>query len=181
MGEFDRHMIRKVAQVLSVQKDPDLIFSVNLSEQFFNEKNAIEFLKSIISEYRVSPAHFVFEISEQHILKNIEKLKFFIPALSELEFRFAIDDFCAGFGSLNYIKHFPAHFIKIDSSLIEHITEDNIDRITVSAIVEIAASLNMQTIAKFVPDQKSIRLLKKLGIDFAQGNFVGEPSSILNI
>ena len=181
MGEFDRHMIRKVAQVLSVQKDPDLIFSVNLSEQFFNEKNAIEFLKSIISEYRVSPAHFVFEISEQHILKNIEKLKFFIPALSELEFRFAIDDFCAGFGSLNYIKHFPVHFIKIDSSLIEHITEDNIDRITVSAIVEIAASLNMQTIAKFVPDQKSIRLLKKLGIDFAQGNFVGEPSSILNI
>jgi diguanylate cyclase (GGDEF)-like protein len=181
MGEFDRQMIKKVAQVLSVQKDPDLIFSLNLSEQFITEKNSIDFLKSIISEYHVSPAHFVFEISEQHILKNIEKLKSFIPTLSELGFRFAIDDFCAGFGSLNYIKHFPVHFIKIDSSLIEHITEDNIDRITVSAIVEIATSLNMQTIAKFVPDKKSVSLLKKLGIDFAQGNFVGEPSSILNV
>lgn len=181
MGEFDRHMIRKVARVLSVQKDPDFIFSLNLSEQFITEKHSIDFLKTIVSEYRVSPAHFIFEISEKHILKNIETLKFFIPTLSDLEFRFAIDDFCAGFGSLNYIKHFPVHFIKIDSSLIEHITEDNIDRITVSAIVEIAASLNMQTIAKFVPDQKSISLLKKLGIDFAQGNFIGEPSSILNI
>ena len=181
MAEFDRQMIRKVAQVLAVQKDPNLIFSLNISEQFIVEENILEFMKKIVSEYHVSPAHFVFEISEQHILKNIDKLKLVIPALSDLEFRFAIDDFGAGFGSLNYIKHFPVHFIKIDSSLIEHITDDSVDRITVSSIVDIAANLNMQTIAKFVADKKSVSLLKKLGVDFAQGNFVGEPSSILNI
>ena len=80
---------------------------------------------------------------------------------------------------MTYI-HRNLMFGMVLSHEIEHITDDNIDRITVSAIVEIAASLNMQTIAKLVPDQKSISLLKKLGVDFAQGNFVGEPSSILN-
>jgi diguanylate cyclase (GGDEF)-like protein len=180
MAEFDRQMITKVAKVLSVQNDPNLIFSLNLSEQFIAEENLPEFLKKIIGDYHISPSHFIFEISEQHILRNMDKFKLVIPELSELGFRFAIDDFGAGFGSFNYIKHFPVHFIKIDSSLIEHLTEDNIDRITVSSIVDIAASLNMQTIAKFVPDKEGLSLLKKLGVDFAQGNFIGEPSSALN-
>jgi len=90
-------------------------------------------------------------LPEQNIVRNIDKLKLIIPALSELEFRFAVDDFGAGFGSFNYIKQFPVHFLKIDSSLIERINEDNIDRISVRSIVEIAVDLNMQTIAKFVP------------------------------
>lgn len=180
MAEFDRQMIKKAAQVLAIQKDPNLVFSLNLSEQFIEEQNILEFMKETISEYHVSPKHFIFELPEQHIVRNIDKLKIIIPALSELEFRFAIDNFGAGFGSFNYIKQVPVHFLKIDSSLVEHINDDSIDRVTVSAIVEIAANLNMQTIAKFPPDQKSISLLKKMGVDFLQGYFTGKPSAQLN-
>ena len=180
MAEFDRQMIKKVAQVLTVKKNPNLVFSLNLSEQFIEEDSILAFLKEIITEYHVSPKQFIFELPEQNIVRNIDKLKIIIPALSEFGFRFAIDDFGAGFGSFSYIKQVPVHFLKIDSSLIEHITEDSIDRITVRSIVEMAACLNMQTIAKFVPDQKSISLLKKLGVDYAQGNFIGQPSSLLD-
>lgn len=180
MAGYDRQMIKKVAQVLAVQKDPNLVFSFNLSEQFVEEDNIIEFLKEIITKFDVAPKNFIFELPEQSILRHVDKLRLIIPALSELGFRFAIDDFGAGFGSLSYIKQVPVHFLKIDSSLIEHITEDSIDRITVRAIVEIAACFNMQTIAKFVPDQKSISLLEKLGVDYAQGNFIGHPSSLLD-
>jgi len=180
MAKFDRQMIRKVAQVLSEKKDPNLVFSLNLSEQFIEEDNILPFMKGIISEFHVSPKNFIFELPERHIMRNIDKLRLIIPALSELEFRFAIDDFGAGFGSFNYIKQFPVHFLKIDSSLIEHIKEDSIDRISVRSIVEIAADLNMQTIAKFAPDKESMSLLKKLGVDFVQGNFTGQPTSILN-
>ena len=179
MAAFDRQMIQKVAQVLSVQQDTNLVFSLNLSEQFIEEENILEFLKGIITQYHVSPKHFIFEIAEQHLIRNIDKLRAIIPALSALEFRFAIDDFGSGFASFNYIKQFPVHFLKIDSSLIENIVTDNIDRITVQSIVEVAASLNMQTIAKFVTDQESMSLLKKLRVDFAQGNFTGQPSSLL--
>jgi len=180
MADFDRQMIKKVAQVLAAQNDPNLIFSLNLSEQLIAEDNLPEFLRGISSEFNISPKQFIFELSEQHVLRNIEKLRLIIPALSALDFRFAIDDFGAGFGSFNYIKQFPVHFLKIDSSLIERLTEDSIDRITVRSIVDIAADLNMQTIAKFVADNESMLLLKKLGVDYAQGNFTGQPSSLLN-
>lgn len=180
MGEFDKQMVRKVAEVLSVQKDPNLVFSLNLSEQFIADDQIVTFLKNIITDYHVSPKHFIFELPEQHILRNIERLRFIIPALSELDFRFAIDDFGTGFGAFNYIKNFPVHFLKINSSLIEHINNDNIDRISVRSIVEIAIDLNMQTIAKFVTDDESICMLKKFGIDFVQGNFISQPSPQLD-
>jgi EAL domain-containing protein (putative c-di-GMP-specific phosphodiesterase class I) len=177
MAEFDRQMIKKVAVVLAAQKNPDLVFSLNLSEQFMEEENIVEFLQGIISEYHVSPRHFIFELHEQNILRNFDKLSLIIPALSKLDFRFAVDDFGASFGSFNYIKHFPVHFLKINSALVERVRVDNIDRIAIRSIVEVAIDLNMQTIAKFASDQESINLLQQLGVDFVQGNFVGMPSS----
>ena len=181
MAAFDRQMIRKVAQVLTAQNDSNLAFSLNLSEQLIEEDNILQFLKDTITEFQLPPRHFIFELPEQHIMRNIDKLKLIIPALSEQGFRFAIDDFGAGFASFNYIKQLPVHFLKIDGSLIEHITSDSIDRISIRSIVEVAVDLNMQTIAKFVPDKESMNLLQELGIDFVQGNFTGQPSSQLSI
>ena len=134
----------------------------------------------MISEFHVSPKHFIFEIPEQHIIRHINRLRLTIPELSDLAFRFAIDDFGSGFGSFNYIKQFPVHFLKISSSLIERINEDNIDQISVRSIVDVAVDLNMQTIAKYVSDDESIRFLQQLGVDFVQGNFTGEPKSEFN-
>ncbi|MGV8933937.1 MAG: EAL domain-containing protein [Gallionellaceae bacterium] len=180
MGEFDKQMIKKVAEVLAVQEDSNLVFSLNLSEQFIDDKNIVSFLKSVIDDHHVSPKHFIFELSEQHIMRNIERLQHIIPALTSLDFRFAIDDFGTGFASFGYIKQLPVHFLKINSSLIERINEDNIDRISVRSIVDVAVNLNMQTIAKFVTDDGSIEVLKKIGIDFVQGNFIGYPAAQLN-
>ena len=180
MAEFDRQMIKKVAQVLAVQKDPNQVLSLNLSEQFLEEDNIVDFLQGILTEHHVSPRHFIFELNERHIVRNFDKLSQLIPALSALDFRFAVDDFGAGFGSFNYIKQLPVHYLKISGALIERINEDNIDRISVRSIVDIAIDLNMQTIAKFVSDQDSISLLQKLGVDYAQGNFIAQPSSEFN-
>lgn len=180
MADFDRQMIKKAAMVLAGQNNPDLVLSLNLSEQLIVEDNLPAFLNEITRDHAVSASQFIFELSEQHVLRNIDKLRLIIPALSALGFRFAIDDFGAGFASFNYIKLLPVHFLKIDSSLIERLTEDSIDRITVRSIVQVAADLNMQTIAKFVADKETMSLLRNLGVDFAQGNFTGRPSSLLN-
>jgi EAL domain-containing protein (putative c-di-GMP-specific phosphodiesterase class I) len=100
--------------------------------------------------------------------------------LTERGYRFAIDDFGADFGSFNYIKKFPVHFLKIDSSLVEHITTDKIAKATIRAIVEVAAELNMQTIAKNVDDEAGMTLLRELGVDYAQGNYIAAPAPQLH-
>jgi diguanylate cyclase (GGDEF)-like protein len=181
MSEFDCQVIKKVAMVLAALKNPLLAFSVNLSEQFFEKEHIPEFLDEIISTHQVAPSQFIFELSERYIVRNMEKLQPIVAALTQRGFCFAIDDFGSGFSSFNYVKHFPVHFLKIDSALIEPISVDNIARVTVRAIVEIAAEMHMRTIAKCVIDEKSVTLLRELGIDFAQGNHIAAPSPNLRL
>lgn len=181
MSEFDSQVIGMAAQVLAELKNPQAALSVNLSEQFMAKGNIPEFLEEIVSAHHIMPGQFIFELSERYIVRNIEKLQSIIAELTQRGYRFAIDDFGAGFGSFNYIKHFPVHFLKIDGALIEHITEDNIARVTVRAVVEVAAELSMQTIAKNVADEAGFTLLRKLGVDFVQGNHIAVPSPQLSI
>lgn len=176
MSEFDREVIRMAALALAGEKKPPAVFSVNLSEQFFVKDDIPEFLDEITGAHQIAPSQFIFELSERYIVRNIDKLQVILAMLNKRGYRFAIDDFGAGFGSFNYIKQIPVHFLKIDSALIEHITEDNIARVTVHAIVEVAAELNMQTIAKNVVDEAGVILLRELGVDFAQGNHIAVPS-----
>ena len=176
MAEFDRLMIKKIAGVITEQNNPDLLFSINLSEQFIVDHHTADFLQHNIIDKNIAPQHFIFELSEQLIIHNLDKLHITIPALSKMGFRFAVDDFGSGFSSFNYIKQLPVHFLKISNTLIENINSDSIDRIAVGSIVKIASDLNMQTIAKFAADNESKLLLTRLGVDFVQGNFTGQPS-----
>lgn len=181
MAEFDRQVINKVAMVLAALQNPQMVFSINLSEQFFSTDRIPEFLDEILSTHQLAPGQFIFELSELYIARNMEKLQPIVAVLSQRGFRFAIDDFGSGFSSFNYIRQFPVHFLKIDSTLIEPVSVDNIARVTVRAIVEIAAEMNMRTIAKCVIDEKSITLLRELGVDFAQGNHIAAPSPELRM
>ncbi len=181
MAQFDRQVIRKVAMLLAALQNPRMVFSINLSEQFFAQEHIPEFLDEIVSTHKVAPSQFIFELSELYIARNMEKLQPVVAELTQRGFRFAIDDFGSGFSSFNYIKQFPVHFLKIDSTLIEPVSVDNIARVTVRAIVEIAAEMKMHTIAKCVIDEKSITLLRELGVDFAQGNHIAAPSPELRM
>jgi EAL domain-containing protein (putative c-di-GMP-specific phosphodiesterase class I) len=181
MAKFDRQVISKVAMVLEALQNPRMVFSINLSEQFFATDDIPEFLDEVISAHKVASSQFIFELSELYIARNMEKLQPIVAELTQRGFRFAIDDFGSGFSSFNYIKQFPVHFLKIDSTLIEPVSVDNIARVTVRAIVEIAAEMKMRTIAKCVIDEKSITLLRELGVDFAQGNHIAAPSPELRM
>lgn len=180
MAEFDSQVISKAALALAELKNHQVVFSVNLSEQFFAKDDIPEFLEAIISAHHLKPSQFMFELSQGYIVRNIDKLQAILAVLTQRGYRFAIDDFGADFGSFNYIKNFPVHFLKIDSSLIEHINTDKIAKATVRAIVEVAAELSMQTIAKNVIDEASVALLRELGVDYAQGNYIAAPSPQLN-
>ena len=180
MKEFDSQVIKKAAQVLSELGDPQVVFSLNLSEQFFSKQDIPEFLEDVMKTHQVVPEQFIFELSEQQVLRHLDELRPIFAELSERGFRFAIDDFGAGFGSFKYIKDFKVDFLKIDSTLIEHLAMDSITRVTVRSIVEVAAELNIQTIAKNVSDEACVTILQEFGVDFAQGNHIAAPSDKLS-
>jgi EAL domain-containing protein (putative c-di-GMP-specific phosphodiesterase class I) len=92
--------------------------------------------------------------------------------------QFALDDFGAGFGSFYYLKNFPFDYLKIDGDFIRGIATSPIDQLVVEAIVSIARGMGKKTVAEFVADEGTVRLLRKIGVDCAQGYHIGVPRPV---
>jgi len=102
----------------------------------------------------------------------------FIEALKSTGCGFALDDFGVGFSSLYYLKHLPVDYLKIDGSFVRNLPNDVSDQHLVRSMVELAHGLGKQTIAEFVEDEATLELLRRFGVDYAQGFFVGRPAPI---
>jgi EAL domain-containing protein (putative c-di-GMP-specific phosphodiesterase class I) len=98
-----------------------------------------------------------------------------ITRIRALGFRFALDDFGAGFSSFDYIKQFPVDYLKIDGQFIQHLHDDETDQVLVKAMIEIARKLGKRTIAEYVETPTVLQLLQRFGIDYVQGYLIGKP------
>jgi sensor c-di-GMP phosphodiesterase-like protein len=87
----------------------------------------------------------------------------------------SIDDFGTGFSSLSYLKKFDIDYLKIDKSFINHLTDNDADRVLVEAIVVMAHKLGIKTIAEGVETKEQRKLLIDIGCDYEQG-FLYSPA-----
>ncbi len=177
MVEIDRQVLMKAISTLKDESNKKCHLSINLSEQTLKNKGFVGYLDRLLEESGVDPQRIVFEINERMAVYNAEQLKPVFDALNDMGFGIAIDDYGAGYASFQYLKHSKVRWLKLDSSLIEGLCHDPVDQITVKAIAQTATKLGMETVAKFVPDQETVDLLKKLGVTYAQGNYLHKPSS----
>jgi diguanylate cyclase (GGDEF)-like protein len=179
MAEVDRQVIRKAAKWLASLSEKDVVLSINLSVQSFEEESGLEeYLVDIFEEYAINTRQFMFDIDEPVAVRNAEKIRPLMERISALGCRFSIDNFGAGYASFEYLKHCPVHGLNIDRSLIENLMQEPVNQITVRAIVEVAKLLGKQTVAKFVQDELTVQLLRQYGVDYVQGNFLCEALPI---
>ena len=115
------------------------------------------------------------EVTETAAVSSFEKAEQFARDLNAIGCKLALDDFGTGFGSFTYLKHLQARYLKIDVEFVRDLTTNATDQKVVKAIVEIAHSLDMKTIAEGVEDSATLEALKIRGVDFAQGFYVGRP------
>jgi EAL domain-containing protein (putative c-di-GMP-specific phosphodiesterase class I) len=121
----------------------------------------------------------IFEITEQVAIGSFSET---LPQIQELKAQgceFAVDDFGTGYSSLSYLKRLPVQFIKIDGTFIRRLGVNSIDQTIVRAIADIARIMGKQTIAEFVGDDETLRLIREIGIDYAQGYHVGKPEPVV--
>lgn len=98
--------------------------------------------------------------------------------LNQLGVQIAIDDFGKGFSSLNYLKNFPIKRLKIDRSFVNDILTDQNDAKIISAIIQLAHTLNLEVIAEGVETEEQADYLCSLQCDEAQGYYYGKPMPI---
>ena len=153
--------------------------SINLSGQSLGDDKFLPFVIDQFHKSGLDASKICFEITETAAVASFSQANRFIQALRELGCKFALDDFGTGLSSFGYLKHFPVDFLKIDGSFVGEILHDPIDREMVRSINEIGHLTGKQTIAEFAENAEIIEMLRNIGVDFAQGYGIAQPSRVL--
>src|SRR5690606_2113317 len=118
------------------------------------------------------------EITETATVANLSKVVNFIGEVKQQGCLLALDDFGSGLSSFAYLKNLPVDFLKIDGGFVKDIETDPIDLAMVQAINAIGHVMGLKTIAEYVSSEAIRDRVRDLGVDYAQGYFIGEPQPL---
>lgn len=149
--------------------------AVNVTARQIEEAGFTERLLGIARSHGIDPALLEVEITESEAMRDPERAIEVTRTLTAAGLTLAIDDFGTGYSSLAYLKRFPAVVLKIDISFVRDMLVDRNDFAIVSAVIAMAQSLGLKTLAEGVESAEQARALKELGCDLAQGYYFGRP------
>jgi diguanylate cyclase (GGDEF)-like protein len=178
MTEIDFWMIENAAKAHSVYSVParTLKFSINLSANAFENDDLVDHIEKCFEKYSVDPGDIIFEITESLAIRHPMHVERQITALRDMGCHLALDDFGTGYSSFSYLQKLQFDYIKIDGTFVEDLLNNPVDQKMIKLIAEIGAEAGMETVAEYVQDAESMALLAELGVDLAQGYFVGRPA-----
>ena len=152
-----------------------MVIAVNLSAVQFRHVHLPNLVTQILDEERLPPQYLELELTEGVAMDNPLGAIAVMDGLHERGVRMSIDDFGTGYSSLSYLKRFQVYKLKIDQSFVRDITVDPEDRAIVGAIISLAKSLGMQTIAEGVETEGQLAFLRKKGCNEVQGYYFSKP------
>lgn len=175
LGEW---VLRTAAQQIKQWQEaglPPLVVAVNLSAIQFSRAELPEIITGIVQQAGLQPAQLELELTEAAAMADPQAAMAMLDRLHERGFRLAIDDFGTGYSSLSYLKRFKVYKLKIDQSFVRDLTDDPDDKAIVTAIINLASSLGMQTIAEGVESADQLAYLRLLGCNEVQGYYFSKP------
>ncbi len=173
MQDVDRLVVRRALELARSGRR----LAINLSGRSIDDDEIIGMLEEAVNE-GVDPENLTFEITETAAVTNLEHAHRFAERLERIGCRLALDDFGTGLSSLSYLKHIPAQVLKIDIEFVQGVADSSMDQYLVRMIVGLAHRLGQVTVAEGVEDAATLITLRRFGVDFAQGYYLGRPAPI---
>ena len=154
---------------------------INVTGSTLGQPDVADAIRLMIKRSGI-PGHLIgFEITENAAIENVEAATRFIQRVRELGCGVALDDFGTGFSSLAYLKSLAAQSIKIDGSFIRDLLTNGRSLALVSAVLEIARQLGLDTVAEYIESAEVAARLKTLGVTYGQGHFYGKPEALREV
>lgn len=181
--ELDRWVVTRALELIGEREraGSPVSLHMNISGASMTDLSVLEFIERRLDEGDADPARCTFEITQTARVEDYETAAGFADRLTEFGCEVAIDDYGAGFGPFAYLQKIPFDVLKIDGAFIRDLPRNDADQLTVKAIVEIARGLGKRTIAEFVEDEETRRLLREYGVDMAQGFHLGKPVDVAEL
>lgn len=153
-------------------------FSINMTIDDILDEHINKFLFKQLDKYQVQN-QLTIEILETIEIVESKEIVNFIAKVKKLGIKISIDDFGSGFANFEYLTKINADTLKIDGSLIKHLDTDKNSRIIVETIVSFANKLGIKTVAEYVHSKEILDIITEIGVDYAQGFYLGRPQKEL--
>jgi diguanylate cyclase (GGDEF)-like protein/PAS domain S-box-containing protein len=153
------------------------LLAVNISAVQLRQTDLFTRLQELLQAARIPAECLELELTESAVMQDVQSAGAVIGKLRELGVGLAIDDFGIGYSSLNYLKRFDFQKLKIDQSFIRDISSDPEDRAIVEAVIGMARSLGLRTVAEGVETHEQLAYLREHRCDEFQGYLFSRPAS----
>lgn len=181
MAELDLAMLRRLGRWMTQQRArlPAIgYFSVNIAGQSLASREFARELLALVEGFPLPANQLCFEVTETAAITYAHESARLFAQLRERGCHLAIDDFGMGYQSFERLKQIPADLIKIDGSFVRDMRRSPRDLELVRASVRVARAFGAQTAAEFVEDAATADLLRRLHVDWIQGDYVGRAAPI---
>ena len=173
LGEACR---QAVAWRASVPGASGLTMNVNLSTRQLLEPDLVPRVAEVLRESGLDPAALTLEMTEGSLMQDLELTAAKLGALKDLGIGLALDDFGTGSSSLGHLRQFPIDVLKIDKSFVDGVVhEDSDESVLVRAIVELARTLRLGSVAEGIESPDQVTALRRANCTRGQGYLFGRP------
>lgn len=175
---LDFYIYEQVCKILRrwKEKGQEIVpISVNVSRVHLYHDDFLDKVLELIGKYEIEPWMMEFELTESIFLNNTVTAITVMKELRKLGFCVSIDDFGAGYSSLNLLKDMRTDVLKLDKEFFRTGEMKEEERIIVSSIIKMAKQLNMKVLSEGVETQMQSDFLKKVECDMAQGYLYARP------
>jgi diguanylate cyclase (GGDEF)-like protein/PAS domain S-box-containing protein len=154
----------------------DLLVAVNLSPRQLGATDLVDTVRDALADARLKPECLCLEVTESALMADVASARETLAELKALGVLLAVDDFGVGHASLKQLKQLlPVDLLKIDKSFVDGVVTDAEDRAIVEAVIILAGSLGLRTVAEGVEHAEQAAALRELHCNLAQGYHFSRP------
>lgn len=159
-------------------KGMDLCVAVNVAAKQLTDPGFANEVKQIIEASGIAPSSIELEVTESALMHDFEQTRNILNALVALGVTIALDDFGTGYSSLSYLRQFPLNVLKIDRSFVIDMDREQQAYDIVTAIVQLALSLDLTIVAEGIETKVHYDALRELGCNYGQGYYMCKPITL---
>ena len=178
VGDFVLNQSLEEIAALRSRRGEELSLSINVSIRQFNEPEFTRRAHESVRAHGLEPETVVLEITESLFIEELERIVRQLQALKSRGFRLSLDDFGTGYSSLSLLRRLPIDELKIDRSFIETLLVDRESEAMVRAILNLAQTLEIETVAEGVEEPAQAKWLRDHGCRLFQGYLFAKPLNI---